>query len=680
MAEYLEHIVSVTIFLALFLLIRAVFYSRISKRVCYAMWLVAGIYLLTPFGKFSNPFQVLNMVYQAAGDRYDGNTQEHTAGDRYDGNIQERDALRADFDGDDNGDNDDNGDIGTRATGQERVSGDFTNQNSSELGIISDVRMADTAGTDAAGSDAAQNNAALKSQKKSRNWKETLLINKVWLVRLWLLGCVICLTVFAASGRHFMKRLQKSREPLEVGEGLRRIGGRGCIPVYQTKELSTPCLFGVVCPAIYLPKEHTDAQTNVQINARADTQTDMHTKVRAKGQQADIQQIRAQMQKYVLLHEYTHYRHGDHIWAVLRCLCVSLYWYHPLVWLAAVLSGRDSEFACDESVTRAYDAKERRAYGETLILFGTGGGDNMVRFTMRLFTGASGINGGSRELKKRITLIAAKGRQRTGAAVLACTLLLAVTGCTVGSPSNGNQADRSDASDNHSSIGYESEHETTEQQPTQAAGDDLAQAAGNQDLVPVPYDFAGIMQRTQENGIAYYNVVTERDMPLPLNEWAKINIFTEQGNAVTAYVRFTQVIRDMDEIRAHVDHYAEVRGSQEPSGMVDMENMQCVLLQYEILVAEENTLDGKDRIPPMAVDYPLRLYSTLENGRFAIQGIERSVRDLSLLDQEWIEPGDTISKEALCYVPMESTAYGVEFPYMTAQRGTGMVYFKLEYE
>ena len=127
--------------------------------------------------------------------------------------------------------------------------------------------------------------------------------------------------------------------------------------LFRSKELSTPCLFGVVCPAIYLPKEQTDAQidtqkdvqidvwtnaqknvqtdaqtnaqinaqidaqTNIQINAQADTQTDMHTNVRIKGQQADIQQIKAQMQKYVLLHEYTHYRHGDHIWAVLRCLC-----------------------------------------------------------------------------------------------------------------------------------------------------------------------------------------------------------------------------------------------------------------------------------------------------------------------------------------------------------------------
>ena len=89
----------------------------------------------------------------------------------------------------------------------------------------------------------------------------------------------------------------------------------------------------------------------------------------------------------MLAHEYTHYRHGDPIWAVFRCICVSLYWYHPFVWLAAFLSRRDSELACDESVTRTYDAKERKVYGETLILFGTGGKEGMI-----LFTGASGIN------------------------------------------------------------------------------------------------------------------------------------------------------------------------------------------------------------------------------------------------------------------------------------------------
>lgn len=298
--------------------------------------------------------------------------------------------------------------------------------------------------------------------------------------------------------------------------------------------------------------------------------------------------------------------------------CISLYWYHPLVWLAALLSGRDSEFACDESVIRTYDAKARRAYGETLILFGTGG-----RERMRLFTDASGMNGGDQELKKRITLISLQGKQRAGTAVLACVLLLGVTGCTIGSP---------------------------------AAENEEISIEANGDRVPEPYDFSHFLEKTEENGIAYYNVITERDMPLPLNEWAKINIFTEKGNAVDAYVRFTQVVRDMDEIKEHISHYVEVREIREPFGMLETSREQCVLLQYEILIAGDAKLEDDDRIPSMALDYPLRLYSTMENGRFAVQGIERTVCDLSVLEQDKIAPGDTIRKEVICY---SQRVYGI---------------------
>ena len=383
---------------------------------------------------------------------------------------------------------------------------------------------------------------------------------------------------------------------------------------------------------------------------------------------------------YVLAHEYMHYRHGDPIWAVVRCICIILYWYHPLVWLAAFLSSRDSEFACDESVTRTYDAKERKAYGETLILFGTGGKDSM-----RLFTGASGINGGSQELKARITLIAAQKRQRAGTAVMVFVLLLGVTGCTIGSPTDGNvgrEPDRNVVVDNNSSMERESSNDEDKshiEEPIQAEGEDIATKA-NGDLVPEPYDFAGILEKTEENGIEYYKVITEKNMPLPLNEWAKINIFTEKGNAVDAYVRFTQVIRDANDIKEHVNHYIEVREIKEPFGMLETGREQCILLQYEILIAGDARLEENDRIPSMALDYPLRLYSTMESGRFANQGSERSVCDLSVLDQDKIEPGDTIRKEVICYIPKDYTAYGMELAYMTAQRTTDMVYFKPEYE
>lgn len=334
--------------------------------------------------------------------------------------------------------------------------------------------------------------------------------------------------------------------------------------------------------------------------------------------------------------------------------------------LAALLSGRDSESACDESVIRTYDAKARKAYGETLILFGTGGRDSM-----RLFAGASGMNGEKQELKKRITLIASQRKQHIGTAVLACVLLLGVTGCTIGSPVAPN--DGSVSSDENSSH--------TEEVTQAQSGEHSAETGGDPDLVPEPYDFAGKLDKTKENGIEYYNVITEKEIPLPLNEWAKMNLFTEQGNAIDAYVRFTQVIRDVEEIKDHIDHYVEAREIKEPFGMLETDDAQCVLLQYEILVAGDARLDDTDRIPSMALDFPLKLYSTMESGRFAnYQGIERTVCDLSIVEQDKIEPGDTIKKEVVCFIPKEYTAYGIELVYMTAHRTTGTVYFKPEYE
>ena len=634
-------LVSTTIFLVLVLLLRAIFYNRISKRVCYAVWLVVGIYLLASFGEFSNSFQILNVfhvVYRAAetenGSGAGGQDNLQPGGDYGMQDAAESDVNAGEVWRQAQNNRQENAANHTDASEQENQA--LNEQVQSQTDGTGQNAVAPTAVSGAGQEKEGQVREKLTGERRAKElWVKELWLEGIWLKGIWIAGGMICAAVFAGSSLHFAKRLRKSRRLLETDGKFQKIAGRGTISVYQTEEISTPCLFGVVRPAIYLPKA----------------------------------QMEPDQCSYVLEHEYTHYRHGDHIWAVLRCLCIILYWYHPLVWLAALLSGRDSEFACDESVTRTYDTKERRAYGETLILFGAGGRDSM-----RLFTGASGMNGGKQELKKRITLIAARRKQHAGTAVLACILLLGVTGCTIGSPAVGNEGSEPGQESRNDENGEHTE------EATQAVEKELA-AEADGDLVPEPCDFARILKKTQENGIEYYNVFTEKYMPLPLNEWAKINIFTEQGSAMDAYVRFTQVIRDADEIREHINHYVEVKEIKEPFGMLETDGGQCVLLQYEILIAGDAKLEDNDRIPSMALDYPLRLYSTMESGRFEnYQGIERSVCDLSILEQDRIEPGDTIRKEVICFIPREYTAYGMELAYMTAQRTTNIVYFKPEYE
>lgn len=171
----------------------------------------------------------------------------------------------------------------------------------------------------------------------------------------------------------------------------RRIEYPGCkLPLYITEAVETPCLFGVLRPAIYITPE-----------AASEPETLAHS----------------------VEHELTHYRHGDHIWALLRCLCLVLHWYDPLVWLAAALSRRDAELACDEATIRRLGEAERAAYGRTLIRISCERRATLLRT-------ATTMNCGKRGLRERIALIANRPKTAAYALVILILAAVAVTGCT----------------------------------------------------------------------------------------------------------------------------------------------------------------------------------------------------------------------------------------------------------
>ncbi len=173
----------------------------------------------------------------------------------------------------------------------------------------------------------------------------------------------------------FGKKLRRSRERVEETDA--------CLPVYESGETDTPCLFGVAKPSIYVtPDTRTEAETL----------------------------------RYALAHEQTHYRHGDNLWAVLRGVCLALHWYNPLVWWAAELSRRDAELACDEATIRRIGESERAAYGRTLI-----------RMTCEkrpaLLVTATMMTDSGKGLKERISLLVKK--PKTAAYTAVAVLLIA---------------------------------------------------------------------------------------------------------------------------------------------------------------------------------------------------------------------------------------------------------------
>lgn len=65
---------------------------------------------------------------------------------------------------------------------------------------------------------------------------------------------------------------------------------------------------------------------------------------------ADIGSTSPERQRAVLAHELAHVRRRDYVTQALAAIATSLYWFHPLVWMAAARMRAESECAADDSV------------------------------------------------------------------------------------------------------------------------------------------------------------------------------------------------------------------------------------------------------------------------------------------------------------------------------------------
>ena len=203
------------------------------------------------------------------------------------------------------------------------------------------------------------------------------------LTYVWYAGMAGVGAWFLFTNLRFARALRKARTPYRV-EGCR-------YPVYLVSALPSPCLFGVLRPAVYLNEKALQSPDAL---------------------------------RFVLAHEQTHARHLDPLWSLLRGVCLTVYWFDPLVWLAAVLSREDCELACDEGTLRALGADERTAYGKALLALVP-----VCDKPQNPLLGATTMTSGKRSLKERITRIA-ENRQAKAAAVFAAAALAALV-CAV---------------------------------------------------------------------------------------------------------------------------------------------------------------------------------------------------------------------------------------------------------
>lgn len=71
--------------------------------------------------------------------------------------------------------------------------------------------------------------------------------------------------------------------------------------------------------------------------------------------------------EFALRHELTHVKRGDHLVCLLLTLLKAVYWFNPVVWVAARLMKADMETACDSSVVAPMDGVQKKQYAATII-------------------------------------------------------------------------------------------------------------------------------------------------------------------------------------------------------------------------------------------------------------------------------------------------------------------------
>lgn len=133
--------------------------------------------------------------------------------------------------------------------------------------------------------------------------------------------------------------------------------------------------------------------------------------------------------KYVISHEASHYRHGDHVWIILRYIVLILNWYNPLIWWAFVLSGYDCEMACDEEVLRTYGAGAAREYAQALFSLLQKHNGFSYGFTV-----STGMRGGYKMMKKRIESIKNPSKQGNKILAVSTAALILFSSCSLINP------------------------------------------------------------------------------------------------------------------------------------------------------------------------------------------------------------------------------------------------------
>ena len=107
--------------------------------------------------------------------------------------------------------------------------------------------------------------------------------------------------------------------------------------IWECDNLPSPFVWGILRPRVYLPFRLPEKE-----------------------------------RRYILEHEQYHIQRKDFLAKLLAFALLSVYWFHPLVWLSYTLFLQDLEISCDEAVLKRLGEGIKKDYSASILAFAAG--------------------------------------------------------------------------------------------------------------------------------------------------------------------------------------------------------------------------------------------------------------------------------------------------------------------
>ncbi len=211
---------------------------------------------------------------------------------------------------------------------QDSMNQDSTNQDSMNQDTMNQDSMnQDSMNQDSMNQDSMNQDTMNKTGIRQSNSTQaiTMFLPKIYRIAsyFWIAGMLVMFVYFVVSWRRVQNKV-RTAIPMDLAG----------TKYYQCDNISSPFLFGIVKPRIYVPSHITKQELS-----------------------------------YVLRHETAHRQRRDYMVKPISYLLLMVYWINPILWAAYILLCRDIELACDEQVVKEMGTDCKKAYSQALLTY-----------------------------------------------------------------------------------------------------------------------------------------------------------------------------------------------------------------------------------------------------------------------------------------------------------------------